>query len=133
MSAFSNYLENLIANNVLGQASMPAIPNLYFALFTAGPTDTGGGTEVSGTGYARVNITNNTTNFPTTSSGLKQNGAAIAWPTAGGSWGTVTHWGIFDASSSGNLLFWGSLDTAKAVASGDVPSLPIGALSIQLD
>lgn len=133
MSAFSNYLENLIINNVLGQAAMPAIPNLYFALFTAGPTDSGGGTEVSGTNYARVNVTNNTTNFPTATTGLKQNATAIVFPTAGGSWGTVTHWGIFDASSSGNLLFHGALDSAKAVGSGDAPSLAISALSIQLD
>lgn len=133
MSALSNYLENLLANNVLGQASMPAIPNLHFALFTAGPTDTGGGTEVSGTGYARVNVTNNTTNFPTTTTGLKQNATAITFPTAGASWGTATHWGIYDASSSGNLLFHGALDSAKAIDTGDAFSFPIGNLSIQFD
>lgn len=133
MSALSNYLENLIANNVLGQAAMPAIPNLYFALFTAGPTDSGGGTEVSGTAYARVNLTNNTTNFPTATTGLKQNATAITFPTAGASWGTATHWGVFDASSSGNLLFHGALDSAKAIDTGDAFSFPIATLSIQLD
>lgn len=133
MSAFSDYLENLVINNLLGQAAMPAIPNLYFALFTAGPTDSGGGTEVSGTNYARVNLTNNTTNFPTATTGLKQNATAVTFPTAGGSWGTITHWGIFDAASAGNLLFHGALDSAKAVALGDAPSFPVSSLSIQLD
>ena len=133
MSALSNYLENLIVNNVLGQAAMPAIPNVYIALFTAGPTDSGGGTEASGTGYARVNLTNNTTNFPTATTGLKQNATVITFPTAGASWGTITHFGIYDASTSGNLLIHGALDSAKAVGTGDAPSLAIGALSVHLD
>lgn len=133
MSAASNYLENLIMNNLLGQAAMTAIPNLYVALFTAGPTDAGGGTEVSGTGYARVNLTNNTTNWPTTTTGAKSNGTVINFPAAGASWGTVTHIGIYDASSSGNLIVFAALDTAKAVASGDTPSFPIGSLNFTLD
>lgn len=135
MSAFSNYLENAIMNNLLGQASMPAISNVYFALFTAGPSDSGGGTEVSGTDYARVNVANNTTNFPTISgtNGTKTNANAIAWPTAGGSWGTVTHYGVFDASSSGNLLFHGSLASAKAIGTGDAFSVAAGDFTLSLD
>jgi hypothetical protein len=133
MSAASNYLENAILNNVLGQAAMPAIANTYIALFTAGPDDSGGGTEVSGAGYARVNLANNTTNWPTTTTGSKANGAVITFPTAGGSWGTVTHFGIFSAATGGNLLFHGSLGSAKVVGSGDAPSFPIGSLVITAD
>lgn len=135
MSAFSNYLENAVMNNILGQASMPSIPNVYFALFTAGPSDAGGGTEVSGTDYARVNVANNTTNFPTISGtdGTKSNGTAITWPTAGGTWGTVTHYGVFSASSGGNLLFHGSLASAKAIGSGDTFSVAAGDFTLSLD
>ena len=133
MSAFSNYLENALANQVLGGAAAPSIANTYIALFTAGPSDSGGGTEVSGTGYARVNLANNTTNWPTTSNGLKKNGIAIVFPAAGASWGTVTHFGIFDASTSGNLLFHGALGTAKAIETGDTPSFAIDELQIQFD
>lgn len=135
MSAFSNYLENAIMNNLLGQAAMPAIANLHFALFTAGPSDAGGGTEVSGTDYARVNVANNTTNFPTISgtNGTKTNAAAITFPTAGGSWGTVTHYGVFDLASGGNLLFHGSLVSSKAIGSGDAFSIPIGDFTLTLD
>ena len=133
MSAFSNYLENALANQVLGGAAAPSIANTYIALYTAGPSDSGGGTEVSGTNYSRVNLANNTTNWPTTSDGLKSNGIAVVFPTAGGSWGTVTHFGIFDAATSGNLLFHGSLGTAKAVESGDSPSFPVATLQIQFD
>jgi hypothetical protein len=133
MSAASNYLENAILNNVLGQAAMPSIANTHIALFTAGPDDSGGGTEVSGSGYARVNLANNTTSWPTTSTGTKANGTNIVFPTAAGSWGTITHFGIFSAASGGNLLFHGSLGTAKSVGSGDAPSFPIGSLTITAD
>lgn len=139
MSAFSNYLENAIMNNLLGQASMPAISNVYFGLYTAGPNDastgSSGGTEVSGTDYARVNVANNTTNFPTISgtNGTKTNANAIAWPTAGGSWGTVTHYGVFDAATGGNLLFHGSLASAKAIGTGDAFSVAAGDFTLSLD
>lgn len=133
MSALSNYLENAIANQLLGGAAAPSIANTYIALYTAGPSDVGGGTEVSGTGYSRVNLANNTTNWPETSDGSKSNGIAVVFPTAGASWGTVTHFALLDANTSGNLLFHGSLGTAKAVESGDAPSFPVGSLTIQFD
>lgn len=133
MSAASNYLENAIMNNVLGQVTMPSIANTHVALFTAGPDDSGGGTEASGTNYSRVNLANNTTSWPTATAGTKANGVVITFPTAGGSWGTITHWGIFSAASGGNLLFHGSLGTAKAVNTGDAPSFPIGTLTITAD
>lgn len=135
MSAFSNYTENNVMNALFGGAALTIASNLYVALFTAGPSDAGGGTEVSGTDYARVGLTNNTTNFPTISGtdGTKTNGTIITFPTAGGSWGTVTHVGIFDAASGGNLIAWGALQTAKAIGLGDAFSFPVGELSIALD
>ena len=136
MSAFSNYLENAVMNNLLGQAAIPAIPNLYFALLTAGVDDAGaGGTEVGGAGYSRVNLANNTTNFPTISgtNGTKTNATAIAWPTAAASWGTVSHYAVYSSSSGGNLLFYGSLDSAKVIGTGDAFTVPAGSFTLSLN
>lgn len=95
----------------------------YAALLTAAPSDAGGGTEVTiGSGsYARVAVTNNTTNFPAPASGpvTQATGAPIDWGSATGSWGTITHIAFYDASTAGNLGVWGALSTSKTVASGD--------------
>ena len=133
MSAFSDYLENEILDHILGGADFPRPATVHAALYTAGPTDAGGGTEVSGSNYARVAITNNSTNFPAASGGQKQNGAVIAFPTATGAWGTVTHVGLFDAASGGNLLMHAPLSQAKLIENGDTPSWPSGALTFILD
>lgn len=97
----------------------------YVGLFTAAPDDTGGGTEVTtagGTLYARVAIAATDWNAasgtaPATKTGPK---AGVSWvfPTAGASWGTATHWGIFSASSAGTLLHWGALQTALVIGTG---------------
>ncbi|MFT3992449.1 MAG: hypothetical protein QM680_13675 [Luteolibacter sp.] len=133
MGGFSNYLENKVADHVLGGSDFTRPATVYVALYTATPTDSGGGTELSGGGYARATMTNNSTSWPASSSGLKRNGVAITFPTASASWGTVVAFGIFDASSGGNLLVWGELDVAKSVESGDTPSFGISALQFQLD
>lgn len=131
--SFSNYLELELLDHVFGAAAYSAPATLYVALFTATPSDAGGGTEVSGNNYSRVSVTNNSTNFPAASSGAKSNGAAITFPQASGSWGVVTQFGIFDASTSGNLLVWGDLTASKTVDSGDTVSFAIGDLDITLD
>ncbi|MBE2178871.1 MAG: hypothetical protein IAE97_00160 [Chthoniobacterales bacterium] len=136
MSALSSHLENAIANLILGSAAYSVPGTLHFALFTTTPNEAGtGGTEVStsGTAYARVAVTNNTTNFPTTSNGTKSNGTAFTFPTATASWGTVVGWGIYDASSSGNLLFFGNLTTSRSIASGDTARFATGDISITFD
>ncbi|MFT4175012.1 MAG: hypothetical protein QM627_00005 [Luteolibacter sp.] len=133
MGGFSDYLENKIADHVFGGGDYTRPATIYVALYTSTPTDSGGGTELSGGGYARAAVTNNSTNWPTASSGLKRNGAAITFPTASTSWGTIVAFGIFDAASGGNLLAWGALDVAKAVGGGDTPSFGVNALQFQLD
>ncbi len=110
-------------------------PATHVALFTVAPSDTGGGTEVTGGAYARVTVTNNATNWPaaTGATAAKSNGTVITFPTATAAWGTVVAFGIFDAATVGNLLWWGDLTTVKAVASGDTASFAIGSLSTSLD
>jgi hypothetical protein len=106
----------------------PARPTAwYLALYTVAPTDTGGGTEVSGTAYVREAAT-----F-TVSGDTASNSAAVEWPTAGGSWGTVVAVGVFDALSGGNLIAYGDLTTSKTIDIGDVFRIPAGDLDITLD
>lgn len=129
----SDFLENALINHVLGNAAYTAPATVHFGLYTVAPTDAGGGTEVTGGSYARVAVTNNATNFPAATAGLKRNGTVITWPTASASWGTVVAVGVFDAASAGNLLFWSTLNTNKTVDNGDTVSIPINSLSIQED
>jgi hypothetical protein len=131
--SFSDYLENKVLDHVLGGGDYTRPGTVYVALYTAAPSDSGGGTEVSGGGYARVAVTNNTTNFPAASGGAKSNGTVIQFPTATASWGTVVAVGIFDAASAGNLLAWADLTTSKTVGSGDTASFAVGGLSITLN
>lgn len=99
----------------------------YIALFTSDPTDTGSaGTEVStGTGYARTSVT-----FTVTGD-TASNSAAVEFPAAsGGNWGTVSHIGVMDASSGGNMIVHSALSVAKAINDGDVFRIPTGDLDI---
>lgn len=129
MSALSNYLENELLDHVIGGAAYTAPATLYFAAHTADPTDAGSGTEVSGNNYARVSQTNNATNFPAASAGSKTNATAVAFPEASGSWGTITHVGVWDASTTGNLLMHAALDASKAIGAADTLSFAIGGLT----
>ena len=115
MGSKSDYLELKVLDAVLGQVALPAIATVYFALYSVTPGDAGGGTElVTGTspGYARVAVTNNTTNFPNASAGAKTNGVAVTFPvnTSGGAdWVAAVAWAILDASTGGNFLLWGAM------------------------
>ena len=127
MAEMSNYLENALINATLRNTSYTTPTTVYLALYTSDPTDADSGTEVSGTSYARQSIT-----FGSPSNGVTTNSAAIEFPQAGGSWGTVTHVGIRDASTSGNLLFHTALDASKTIATGDVFRIASGSLSVTL-
>lgn len=131
--SLSNYLELELLDHVFGGAAYTAPATLYLALFTATPSDSGGGTEVSGGSYARKAVTANSTNFPAASAGSIALNVSTSFVTATASWGVVTQFGIFDASTSGNLLAWGDLTASKTVDSGDTVSFAAGALTITLD
>ena len=128
--SMSDDLENEILDHILGGADYARPATVYVALYTVAPTDAGGGTEVTGGSYARVAVTNNATNWPAAASGAKANGTAFAFPTATASWGTVVAFGIFDAATVGNLLYWGDLTVSKVVGSGDTASFAIGDIDI---
>ena len=129
MAGFSDYLEDKVLDHVFGGTAYTAPTTLYVALYTVAPTDTGGGTEVSGGAYARQTAAFTVTGTnPTTAS----NSAAIEYPTATANYGTVVAVGIFDALSGGNLLAYANLDTSKVVSTGDVFRFNSGDLDITL-
>ena len=125
--SFTNFLETEILDHVFAGAAYTAPGTHYLGLFTAAPGETGGGTELSGSAYVRKAV-----NFAT-SGATTSNNAAIEFPTATGSWGTVTHVGVFDAASSGNLMAYATLSASKAIATGDVFRVPSGDLDITLN
>lgn len=129
----SDYLENKLNDHVLGNTAFSAPATVYMAAFTATPSDSGGGTEATGGSYARVSITNNTTNWPNSSGGTKSNGTAITFPTASGSWGTIVAVGLFDASSSGNLLYWATLAVSKTIGASDTLTIPVSGFVVTED
>ena len=129
----SDYLENKLLDHVLGNVAYTAPTTVYVALYTVAPADSGGGTEVSGGGYARVAVANNSTNWPAASGGSKSNGVDITFPTATADWGTVVAFGIFDASTGGNLLYWATLTTSKSVLNGDTAKFSAGSITITED
>lgn len=126
----SDYLENKVLDLILGGVAFSSPATVYVALFTTTPSDAGGGVEVSGGSYARVSKVNNSTNWPAASGGAKSNGTEIAFPTATANWGTVVAFGIFDAASGGNLLYWGPISPSKSVPSGATARFPVGDLDI---
>jgi hypothetical protein len=128
MAGKSDYLENKVLDHILGNTAYSAPATLYIALFTAAPTDAGGGTEASASGYARVAVTNNTTNFPNAVGGTKSNGTAINFAAAGAPWGTVVAVAVFDALTLGNMLFWAPLTSSRTVNIGDVVGFSAGQL-----
>lgn len=125
--SFSNYLETELLDHVFAGNAYTSPSSVYVGLFTSSPTDADSGTEVSGGSYVRKAGTFTVSGNTATTSG------AIEWPTATGSWGTITHIGIYDASSAGNLLAWAALTASKTIASGDVFRIPAGDIDITLD
>lgn len=126
-NAASNYLENKILDHVLGGNAYTAPANLYVALYTSNPDEDNSGTEVSGTNYARKAVT-------FTVSGATASNGTVTFDAAGsGGWGTISHVGIMDASTSGNLLFYGAVTTSKQIDEGDTFQISANNLTISLD
>ena len=127
MAAFSNYLENALINGTLRATTYTAPATVYVGLFTSDPTDAGSGTEVSGNAYARQSAT-----FAAPSNGAASTDADVQFPQATGNWGTVTHFGVFDALTTGNLMYHGALTASKNIETGDVFKIASGNLTVTL-
>ena len=131
MSSFTDHTESLVLTWLLTNGTATRPTAWFVGLFTAAPSDTGGGTEVSGSGYARK--ATGTMTISGTSPTTATNAAAIEFAAAsGGNWGAVGWAAIFDASTSGNMIAWAALSTARTINDGDVLRIPAGDLDVTL-
>jgi hypothetical protein len=143
--AMSDYLENKLVDTLLRGQSFTMPTTVYVALATSSGSDSACGTEVSGGSYARVSVSSSLANWAGTQSsgsttassgtgGTTSNNGAITFPSPTANWGTVVEWCVFDASTSGNLLFRAALTVNKTINNGDAaPSFAAGALTFQID
>lgn len=127
MSSLSDYAETLLANFIANAQTATRPTSWYLGLFTAAPSDAGGGTELSGFGYARQAAT-----FGAASSGVVSNTSTHTYTASGGSWGTITHYGVFDALTTGNLLWHGALTTPRTIADGESLTVAAGAFTLTM-
>ena len=127
--SFSNTYETNVLKWTFTADAVTRPTAWYVALFTSNPAEDASGTEVSttGTAYARQSVT-----F-TVSGNTATNSSAVEYPTATASYGTVSHIGVYDASTGGNLIAYAALTTSKAIDTGDVLRIPAGDLDITLD
>lgn len=126
----SDALENALLDLVLGGGSYTPPANVWVALYTEAPTDAGGGLEVSGPGYDRVQVANDATQWPAAASGLKSNGEWIDFPPATGVWGTVVAFAIHEHATNDDILYWGLVVPNRLIADGAEPSFAPGTLVI---
>jgi hypothetical protein len=131
MSAMTDYLEGEIIKHIFRTGSFTKPSVLAVGLFTAAPSDAGGGTEVTGGSYARATLNPLDANWaaPSAGNGVTSNSSTITFTTPTANWGSVTHFAVFDAASAGNMLFWGALTVSKTINSGDTVTFPAGSLT----
>lgn len=127
MSQISNYLEDVLVNLTLRNTAYTPPATIYMALYTSDPTDADVGTEVSAPSYSRTAVT-----FAASSNGVTTNTNLVLFPAATTDWGTVTHIGLRDALTGGNLLYYAPLQYQKIILNGDLFDVNIGNLSVQL-
>ena len=129
MAALSDHAEALLLDWLMTTGSATRPTAWYVGLYTAAPSDSGGGTEVSGSGYAREAVTFAAATSP---GGTTSNTGDISFTASGGNWGTITHIGIFDASSGGNLLWHGIMTASKIVNDGDTLEFSTGNIDLTI-
>jgi len=131
MGSFADYWENEILDHLFGKGSYTP-PTIYVGLSTADPMDDASGlAEPSGNAYARVATAG--ADWNVASGGAIANANDITFPEATDSWGTITHFALFDAASAGNMLAYGALSVSKSISSGDTAKFAAGDLDVTLD
>jgi hypothetical protein len=127
-NALLTFGENTLLDGVFRGNSLPG--TFYVGLSTTTPAANGTNiTEPAGNGYARVAVTNNAINWASSSAGANSNAAQIAFPTASGSWGTVTYAVLFDAATNGNAIAAVPLAASQAIGNGDTYAFAVGAFT----
>lgn len=127
MAEMSNHLENALINGTLRATTFTAPAAVYISLHTADPTDAGTGTEVIGGSYIRQSAT-----FAAPSNGASATNADVTFPQATGNWGTIGWIGIWDAQTTGNMLYHTALDASKTIDTGDIFKIASGSLTVTL-
>jgi hypothetical protein len=127
MAEMSNYLENALVNATIRATTFTSPSVVYVGLYTSDPTDANTGTECTGTSYARKSAT-----FAAPSNGVSATSADVTFDQCTLAWGTVTHIGIYDALTTGNLLYHTPLTTSKAIDAGDIFKIASGSLTVTL-
>lgn len=148
MAGLTNYLRNKIVDWFHRGVAFTPPATVYIRLVSSTPTPSTPGTELSGTGYAPEAIAHSTTNWAATNAdgstagtssgtnGTTSNNITIDFGTAGGSWGTASHWEMWDAETAGNRLLYGVITdsagtpTPRTISNGDPVSFPPGSLRI---
>jgi hypothetical protein len=124
----SDYLENKLLDHVLTNTAYTSPTTVYVGLYTVAPTDAGGGTEVTGNNYARESVS-----FASAVAGETSNDAEVEFGTPSATWGEVVAFGVFDADTAGNLLYWGDLTNAKTINTGDTVKFLVNELDVSED
>jgi hypothetical protein len=135
MAGFSNYQRDRVLDFIFNGAVYSPEATLYAALTTVAITASLTGstiTEATYTGYARVAVTCNATNWPVAVDGAMANGTAVTFAECTGGSDTVTHFCLCSANVNGQVIAYGSLSPSRAIESGDVPEFAIGDFDIQL-
>ena len=130
MAEMSDYLEEKLLDHTLGTTSYTHPSDVFISLHTADPVDAGSGAEVAAGGYTYARQTCAFNAAGTNAAGVTENTAVETWTNLPAC--TVTHIGIWDAVSSGNLLYHTAVDASKTVANGDTISIAIGAITVTL-
>ena len=128
MAELSTYLENKLLDHVLRSTSYTSPTTVYVGLYTSDPGDDDTGTECTGGAYARQILS-----VTTASDGVVTSSADVTFPQATNSWGTISHIGLLDAVTSGNLLMHTPLTTSRTIEAGDVIKIATGSLTASLD
>ena len=144
-AAMTDFAENKVLDATLRAQAIGTPVTWYVALYTACPTDSTAGTEVTGGSYARVAVTAGLTQWAGSQAaastiassgtgGTSSNNATITFPAPTANWGVVTCWAITDASTAGNSWIYSALTVSKTINNGDAaPSFAISAATFQID
>jgi hypothetical protein len=128
MAELSDYLENKLLDHVLRGTSYSSPTTVFVGLYTSDPGDDNSGTECTGAAYARQQLS-----VTTATAGIVTSSADVIFPQATGSWGTISHIGLLDAVTAGNLLMHTPLTTSKTIDTGDIFKIASGSLTAELD
>lgn len=129
----TTYYLNCVAGNVFNSKTTPSLPtNYYIGLSSTAPNAGGSGVTEPSTdaGYARVRLTS----LSEPENGVVTNNQAINFNESTASWGTITHFVIYDSATvgEGNLLMYGTLSTPRSVETATIMTIKEKYLSLSV-